>query len=84
MTTKWLNLNSPRCNRGGIESAVDAYIFDSQLRVKIEPIEGLFLTARAGHFCPASVLSFACPKESTKEKGSLSGGANDLRGLRCF
>ena len=27
---------------------------------------------------------FWCPKESTKEKGSPSGNANDLRGLRCF
>jgi hypothetical protein len=45
---------------------------------------GPFLSARVGHICSTSVLSFACPKESTKEKGSLSGGANDLRGLRCF
>jgi hypothetical protein len=43
-----------------------------------------FPSVRANHFSSASVLSFACPKESTKEKGSLSGGANDLRGLRCF
>jgi hypothetical protein len=55
-----------------------------KLSVKIEPIAGPFLSARVGHFSSASVLSFACPKESTKEKGSLSGGANDLRGLRCF
>jgi hypothetical protein len=51
---------------------------------KIEAIRDPFPTARVGHICSASVLSFACPKESTKEKGSLSGGANDLRGLRCF
>ena len=41
----------------------------------------MFPSARAGHICSASVpavalalagvLSFACPKESTKEKGSL-------------
>ncbi len=51
---------------------------------KIEAIRNPSPTARVGHICPASVLSFACPKESTKEKGSLPGGANDLRGLRCF
>jgi hypothetical protein len=55
-----------------------------KLGVKNEPIAGSFISARVRHFCPASVLSFVCPKESTKEKGSLSGGANDLRGLRCF
>jgi hypothetical protein len=52
--------------------------------VKIESIADMFPSARVSHICPASVLSFACPKESTKEKGSLPGGANDLRGLRCF
>jgi hypothetical protein len=51
-----------------------------KLGVKIEAIVGLFPTARVGHYHVASVLSFACPKE----KGSLSGGTNDLRGLRCF
>jgi hypothetical protein len=54
------------------------------LGYKLEAIADPFLSARANHFSSASVLSFACPKESTKEKGSLSGGANDLRGLRCF
>ena len=36
--------------------------------------------------CPslASLLFFACPKKSNKKKGSLSGSAYDLRGLRCF
>jgi hypothetical protein len=61
-----------------------ALFLPDRLGVKIEAITDPFLSARANHFSPASVLSFACPKESTKEKGSLSGGANDLQGLRCF
>ena len=51
----------------------------SQVGVKIEAIRDPFPTARASHFSSASVpalakagiLSFVCPKESTKEKGSL-------------
>jgi hypothetical protein len=61
-----------------------ALFLPDRLGVKIEAIADTFLSARVGHISSASVLSFACPKESTKEKGSLSGGANDLRGLRCF
>jgi hypothetical protein len=61
-----------------------ALFLPDRLGVKIEAIAGPFPSAWVSHFSSASVLSFACPKESTKEKGSLPGGANDLRGLRCF